>query len=438
MSSLNPRKVSDAPKTHEGGRTVRKLSPSQQLRRAVFAYLMFDQFYEEGQSIVDRIWDLAKQVSDNELLSIIDEARNEHNLRTVSVLLAVIMAKTRSGEVVRKAINVAIKRADEISDFLSAYTNGQKVKFPNQVKKGLKDVFKTFSPYHLARNQAKDKAWSLKDAIVMLHPKPIDTAQEQCFKAILDGKLAFPESWQTELSAGKDKKEVFTRLISESKLGALDTLRNLRNMNDAGVDYKLMVTAINKINPKGILPFRYVAAARNAPNMIQYLDAKMLESIAAMPKLSGLTAVLVDVSGSMRAKLSAKSDLTRMDAACALAVIVNSDMTRVFSFSNRVKEIVPVVKGLNGVDTIAKSQPNGGTELSEAVNFINKTVDYDRLIVITDEQSSSNSLPATKAGKRGYMINVASYKNGVGYNQWVHIDGFSEAVIKYIHSLETI
>lgn len=34
------------------------------------------------------------------------------------------------------------------------------------------------------------------------------------------------------------------------------------------------------------------------------------------------------------------------------------------------------------------------------------------------------------------MINVASYRNGVGYGKWTHIDGFSEGVLKFIHALE--
>jgi hypothetical protein len=33
---------------------------------------------------------------------------------------------------------------------------------------------------------------------------------------------------------------------------------------------------------------------------------------------------------------------------------------------------------------------------------------------------------------------VASNKNGVGYGKWVHIDGWSEAVIDYIRSFEEV
>ena len=44
--------------------------------------------------------------------------------------------------------------------------------------------------------------------------------------------------------------------------------------------------------------------------------------------------------------------------------------------------------------------------------------------------------PGSSGRSSGYVINVASYKNGVGYGKWTHIDGWSEAVIEYIRALE--
>ena len=34
------------------------------------------------------------------------------------------------------------------------------------------------------------------------------------------------------------------------------------------------------------------------------------------------------------------------------------------------------------------------------------------------------------------MINVASFKNGVGYGKWTLIDGWSRSVIEYVRELE--
>ena len=81
---------------------------------------------------------------------------------------------------------------------------------------------------------------------------------------------------------------------------------------------------------------------------------------------------------------------------------------RGFEFSNDLVE-VPSRRGFALRDAVKDSQPHGGTELGKAVGLLPAR---DRLIVITDEQSH-DLVPQQK----GYMINVASNKNGVGYGR---------------------
>jgi len=58
------------------------------------------------------------------------------------------------------------------------------------------------------------------------------------------------------------------------------------------------------------------------------------------------------------------------------------------------------------------------------------------VIVITDEQTADRiSLPPNR---RGYIINVASNKNGVGYGAFTHIDGFSSHVLDWIREDEEL
>lgn len=60
--------------------------------------------------------------------------------------------------------------------------------------------------------------------------------------------------------------------------------------------------------------------------------------------------------------------------------------------------------------------------------------DLDRVIVITDEQSSGTPQAWCP---RSYIINVASYEHGVGADRgWNKINGWSEGVIPYIQTLE--
>ncbi len=107
---------------------------------------------------------------------------------------------------------------------------------------------------------------------------------------------------------------------------------------------------------------------------------------------------------------------------------------RVFTFSNSVVE-VPARRGMAGVDAVVRSQSDGGTYLGKAVTHVNG-LPHDRLIVVTDEQSH-DVVPEPVAAK-AYMVNVASARNGVGYGPWVHLDGFSEAVLRFVQEHESL
>ena len=136
----------------------------------------------------------------------------------------------------------------------------------------------------------------------------------------------------------------------------------------------------------------------------------------------------------MTAPLARRSEMLRTDAAYGLAVLLREigEKVAVFSFSDDLVE-VPARRGFALRDAIDASQRHNSTQMGKAVAGLNHQEKYDRLIVITDEQAQ-DTLSAPRG--TGYVINVASYKNGVGYSKWTHIDGWSEAVVEYIRLLE--
>jgi hypothetical protein len=290
-----------------------------------------------------------------------------------------------------------------------------------QVKKGLAAAFPKFDEYALAKYD-RGGPIKLRDVLFLSHAKPRDEAQAETWKRLIAGELTTPDTWEVALSSGADKREAWERLLREEKLGALALLRNLRNMREAGVDEDL------------VLAFRFLAAARYAPQWEEALEQAMLKCVAGQEKLAGKTIVLVDVSGSMTAPLSQRSEMQRTDAAYGLAVLLREigEKVAVFSFSNSLVE-VPARRGFALRDAIDKSQAHSATYLGKAVTELNQKLGYDRLIVITDEQAH-DTVPGPRG--KGYVINVASYKNGVGYGKWTHIDGWSESVVEYIRALE--
>lgn len=452
MASLNSKAVAEKKYTHEGARAVLHLSPEQQLRRSVMSCLLWeDSFYEDGQSISDRIISTAHLCDPVLVGRLAIEVRTKGNLRHVPLLLLCALLDhpkkdyyKKRGEVgdarIADYITNTIQRADELTELLSVYWKNGKKPLAAQLKKGLARAFTKFNAYSLAKYN-RDNQIKLRDVLFLCHAKPKDAAQSETWKQLVNGTLESPDTWEVELSAGKDKRETFERLIREGKLGYLALLRNLRNMVQAGCDIALVSKAIleRKNGAERVLPFRYVAAARVVPMLEPTIDQALLASISELPKLSGTTVVLVDVSGSMDNQLSSKSDLTRLDAAAALGSIINGDC-RVFTFSSKCVE-VPPRRGMAGIDVIQRSQSHSSTFLGAAIEQVNREVaSYDRIIVITDEQSHDKIQRPKNSdhGVKGYMINVASYQNGVGYKDtgYVHIDGFSERVLSFINEYE--
>ncbi len=432
------------PRTYEGAPAA-VISEEQALRRCVLACMLWeDEFYESGVTIAERIRTLVPKVEAAKVAALAVEARTKMKLRHVPLLLVREMARLPTHRVlVAETLVQVIQRADELAEFLAIYWAEGKVPLSGQVKKGLAAAFTKFDESALAKYGGNKhdgaNAVRLRDVLFLCHAKPVDAAQAELWKRLIAGELATPDTWEVALSGGGvSKRENWERLLLERKLGALALLRNLRNMQEAGVGEALVLTALDAMRTDRVLPFRFLAAARYAPQWEEGLERAMYRSVAGAEKLPGRTVLLVDVSGSMVAPLSRKSQMLRTDAAYGLAVLVRevSEKVVVYTFSDGAMRIAPR-RGFALRDAMESSLRHGGTNLGAALQFVEGEAvrePYDRIVVITDEQSADR-VPAPTG--RGYMVNVASAKNGVGYGLWTHIDGWSEAVIEYIRELES-
>ena len=426
--------------THEGAR-ARRSTPEEELRRSLMNCLLWeDQFYEDGVSIAERMAKLVLAVAPETAAALAVEAREVMNLRHAPLLIVREMARYPSHRgLVAETLARIIQRPDEMTELLAIYWADalgpmqQRKRQPvsAQIKKGLAKALTKFDAYQLAKYD-RDGPVRIRDVLFLVHAKPKDEAQEKIWKELVEGTLAAPDTWEVSLSSGKDKRETFERLIADKKLGGLALLRNLRLMQNAGVPRETIASAVAAMRTDRILPFRFIAAARHAPDLEPELESAMLKSLKEQARLKGATRLLIDVSGSMDAALSAQSEMTRLEAACGLAILAREicEKVEIFTFSNEVKK-VPPRRGFALRDAIVGSQPHQGTYLGKAVSAIDQK--GVRLIVFTDEQSH-DAVP--KPVGRATMINVASYQHGVGHGDWQRVNGFSEAIIAWIAASE--
>lgn len=430
--------------THEGAKAS-KIDAVAQLRRSVLACLLWeDTFYESGESIADRITQEVANVlklknGADIVANLAVEARSKFKLRHAPLHLvnALVAANTEdSRSVVSGALYHAIQRPDEINEFLAQYWRNGKRPIPNQVKKGLAAAFTKFDEYSLGKYANREAQVKLRDALFLVHAKPKNEEQESLFRKLADNELKAPQNtWEVQLSSGRDKKEVFSTLLAENDLGALALLRNLRNASQAGVDESSIRSAIRNMRTDRVLPFRFITAARYAPQFEAELETAMFKCLDGFEKLSGKTTLVVDHSGSMNVPLSSKSELTRFESAAALAMLLREvcEEVEIIAFSNQAKVVRPR-RGFALRDELNTAIGWGGTNTETALSEA-ASRRYDRIIVITDEQSHQNvSNPQHNA--KGYFVNVASYRNGIGYGAWTHLDGFSEAIVNYIQAIE--
>jgi 60 kDa SS-A/Ro ribonucleoprotein len=241
--------------------------------------------------------------------------------------------------------------------------------------------------------------------------------------------------------------------MAERKLGTLAFIRNLRNMHQAGIDKETISAYAQTAKIDRILPFQFVAAAKAVPAWEGIVESMMIRCLEGQPKIPGKTVLVVDTSGSMMARLSAKSEMSRMDVAAALAILARelceepviyctagNDSSRIHAAM-----LIPSRRGFALSDYVTGHEVRskiggGGIFLAQCMKHIKaEQGSADRVIVLTDEQDCDvklNPETADAFGARNYLINIASAKNGIGYRKWLHIDGWSDKVLDYIAKYE--
>ena len=142
-----------------------------------------------------------------------------------------------------------------------------------------------------------------------------------------------------------------------------------------------------------------------------------------------LAAILRDSCEDCRVYATAGNDGTRIHK--TIEVPARRGMALVEKFTN----------ALSGADSFYRTIGGGGIFLKQCMDYVADKEGgvADRIIVLTDEvdcDNKANPDTANAFGKTNYLINVSSAKNGIAYNKFTHINGWSEHVVNYIREIE--
>jgi 60 kDa SS-A/Ro ribonucleoprotein len=442
-----------------GGAVASNINPELALRRAVLTnFLWEDLAYESGTESADNISSLVPKVKANVVADIAREARSKQYLRHVPLYIVREMVKHDSHKpFVSDTLGDVVQRADELSEFLSLYWKDGKTPIAASVRKGLAKALTKFDEFQLARYAGESKNIKLKDVIKLIHPKPSSKKQAKLWKSVIEGTLKTPDTWEAELSENGNNKESWTRLLSEKKVGGLALLRNLRNIQEAGVEDSVIEEALATNLFKYVLPFRFMTAARYAPRFQRDIEKAMLRQLDGQDKLKGKTVVVVDVSGSMGAQMSGYSENTRLDVASSLAVILREISEDVVVYctagydssrGHKTEKIANPRRGFELVKQIEELKSRlggGGIFLRQCTEYIaNREDNVDRVVVISDSQDCDaghlrGPEHSTAFGrKHNYVLDIAAHKNGIAYNKFTVINGFSEKVVDFMKLYEDL
>jgi hypothetical protein len=411
---------------HEGAQAF-MLTPEAELYSAVVTSMLNDAHYQKADQRLARIQELVGKVDPVFVAKLAVYVREQMYLRSAPMMLLGELAKVHNGDgLVGQAVGRAVQRPDEITELLAYYqltnqrTGIKKLgRLSKQLQKGLATAFNKFDEYQFAKYN-KATAVTLRDALFLVHPKAKNEDQQTVFNKLVNDSLETPYTWETELSllgqttfATEAEKKVAVRakweeLIESRRMGYMATLRNLRNMLEAGVSGKhiekvcQLLTDVKAVRQAKQLPFRFLAAYRelkNLPNghvamLVEALEDALYASVANLRGFTYQTSVVIacDVSGSMQQPVSPKSKVLLYDIGLLLGMLLQAKCRNVLSgmFGDTWKTVtLPSRSILANVDEFYRREgevgytTNGYRVLDD---LIKQRYKADRIMLFTDTQ----------------------------------------------------
>lgn len=340
--------------TNHMGEAAYKPGVEEELVSTVMTTMLSDSYYEKEEDKVNRIKNLMDQVDPYFAAQTALYVRKEGKLRSVTHLMASVLAGKVSGkEWASRFYNKIVMRPDDMSEILGCYAalNGKDPKklrgISSAIKKGFKIALEGLDPYRIDKYKMNSRVITMIDLVNLFHPKG-NQANKTAFQYLMEGRslsgLYESKILEKEMSkAGQDKKDnkekkealgdAIRDVVSNVKgMPIFNMVRNLRNIIEYAPDQinevcKQLTTEEKVLNSK-MLPFRFASAYKEVEaigvkkpgsdimfesdkkragltaykknEILDALEQAITISCKNLPVLEGRSAILIDHSGSVR------------------------------------------------------------------------------------------------------------------------------------------
>lgn len=394
-------------------------------------YLIQDTFYKSKSKFLSDFRELIEKlaIKDPEFVvkAIIYSRCKGSGLRAITQLGAVLALPFIKGTTLAEKLfrpyskttgkGGIIYRPDDMVNILSIYKAlGGKGVMPNSMKKGFRKAIESFDTYTLLKYKK-----AIIDISNIVHPNPhnssalveVEGKTIPTISAILTGESVKADTWETGLSevdqivkeyASEGEREkalkegktlIFKDLLESNSLGYLALLRNIRNILDNDTQGELLdllckrIEDYERIRKAKIMPHQILNAFLNTTHfkVVSALNNALNKSTDNFREtITGKTAVLLDVSGSM---YDCKNE------ASAIAAILNIGLkeSAFFTFDSICRKVdTPYRNFLSAYRKYLEGFRRGGTNIPNALSYtLRQEETYDRIIIISDNESTKEN-----------------------------------------------
>lgn len=479
--------------TFNGAKAIVRKSEEELALTVLGSYMDSDMYYESQSDRMNRLSELVNEVNDTFIEQLAIVAREDFNLRTPpSVLLA--MKTLKSGQPMATTISKVLSRGDEVMEYLAAVKalSNKGIVIPSAKKVAAKGL-QGLTERSALRYSGGSKAWSMSDALRVVHPTPLNDAQSALFKFIVnkDKTGSLSKAWESLNEAEQSKLPLISKVVYgenledvswESarsagetdwtvlapKMGYMALLRNLRNFINEVPSSKTAFWdfVLNKISDKKEvekskqMPYRFYTAyktissgvpeGREKKRVLSAISNALDHSAWNMPLMEGNTLVAVDVSGSMSSPVSSRDrgnvgnvkgeNLTMLEIAAVFgAAIAIAQNATLVAFGSTAKEVQVKSSVMETINQIRYANVGHSTNVA-AIQQVVSLNGFKNLVVLTDGQFDSYSygfgygddMFSTFNGKI-FFADLTGYKPGFALGNQSNvrtIGGFSEALLK--------